>query len=106
MPFNTPAGVKHASYTPLFTDGAWPDTFPCVTTTLGNYPYGQDFNIILLARHGPHVPCAPPLQSPLNNTPNGINVAFVDGHVQFQKLGDLFNLDIWNEGWVPPNPGQ
>jgi hypothetical protein len=28
-------------------------------------------------------------------------MAFADGHVQFQKLGDLFNLDIWNSGWVP-----
>jgi prepilin-type processing-associated H-X9-DG protein len=43
---------------------------------------------------------------PLNHIPNGINVAFVDGHVKWQKLGDLFNVDIWNVGWFPPNPAQ
>ena len=106
MPFNIPAGIKHPAYTPLFSDGAWPDTFPCVTTTLNNYHYAQDINEILLARHGAHVPYSPPLKSPLNNTPNGINVAFVDGHVQFSKLGDLFNVCTWNVGWVPPSPYQ
>jgi prepilin-type N-terminal cleavage/methylation domain-containing protein/prepilin-type processing-associated H-X9-DG protein len=106
MPFNNPASIKHPSFTPIFTDGSWPDTFPCQTTTLGNYHYAQDFNEILLARHGSHAPYAPPLQTPLNNFPNGINAAFTDGHVQFQKLGDLFNRDVWNVGWVPPTPAQ
>lgn len=106
MPFNTPSGIHHPSHTPFFCDGNWPDTFPCVTTTLDNYHYGQDFNIILLARHGARPPYSARLQSPLNNTANGINVAFADGHVQFQRLGDLFNMDDWNATWIPPTPGQ
>ncbi len=106
MPFNTPTGVKRPVYTPIFTDGNWPDSFPCVTSTVGHYNYQQDFNIILMARHGAHAPYLPPLQSPLNSIPNGINVAFMDGHVAFQKLGDLFNVDIWNVGWVPPASPQ
>jgi prepilin-type processing-associated H-X9-DG protein len=63
-------------------------------------------NVFLLARHGTHPPFEPQLQSPLDNIRDGINVAFVDGHVQFQKLGDLFNVDVWNIGWVPPTPSQ
>jgi prepilin-type N-terminal cleavage/methylation domain-containing protein/prepilin-type processing-associated H-X9-DG protein len=106
LPFNTPSGIKHPSFTPLFSDGSWPDTFPCVTTTLGNYHFPQDINEVLLARHGARPPYAPPLTTPLNNLPNGINVAFTDGHVKFQKLGDLFNVNIWNVGWVPPTPAQ
>ena len=106
MPFNTPAGIAHPSRTPFFSDGNWPDTFPCTTTTLGNYHFSQDINIILLARHGARAPYSQQLQAPLNNTGNGINVAFTDGHVQFQKLGDLFNEDIWNVGWFSPNPAQ
>jgi prepilin-type N-terminal cleavage/methylation domain-containing protein/prepilin-type processing-associated H-X9-DG protein len=106
MPFNNPSGIKHPSFTPFFADGNWPDAFPCITSTLNNYHYGQDMNVILLARHGAHAPYSPPLQAPLNNLPNGVNVAFTDGHVKFQKLGDLFNVNIWNVGWVPPTPGQ
>ena len=107
-PFAKPAGIQHPSYTPFFTDGWWPDAMPCITETAGSTVggYNYEMNVILLARHGAHTPYSPPLQPPLNNTPNGINVAFTDGHVQFQKLGDLFNMDIWNMGWVPPNPGQ
>ncbi len=102
QPFNKPSAVRQASSVPLFADGTWPDGFPCVTSTVGNYHYAQDFNVFLLARHGSHAPYEPQLQSPLANIRNGINVAFVDGHVQFQKLGDLFNVDIWNFGWVSP----
>lgn len=107
MPFNKPSGILHPSETPIFTDGSWPDTFPCIGSSLNQYKYPQDFNIILLARHGGHAPTSPTLRSPLNNSvPNGINVAFVDGHVNLQKLGDLFNQDIWNASWTPPASPQ
>jgi prepilin-type N-terminal cleavage/methylation domain-containing protein/prepilin-type processing-associated H-X9-DG protein len=107
-PFGKPSAIQHPSYTPFFADGWWPDTMPCVTETaagiVGGYNY--EMNVILLARHGESAPYAPLMQPPLNHIPNGVNVAFVDGHVQFQKLGDLFNLDIWNVGWIPPSPAQ
>ena len=111
-PFGTPAAIHKPSYTPFFCDGSWPDALPCVTETAATTGqiggYGNEMNIVLLARHGGAAPYTlpTPLKPPLNNIANGINVAFVDGHVQFQKLGDLFNLDIWNIGWVPPNPSQ
>ena len=106
MPFNKPSAVRQVSNVPFFADGSWPDAFACITSTLNNYHYPQDINIFLMARHGSHPPYSPQLQSPLDTIPSGINVAFVDGHVQFQKLGDLFNVDVWNLGWVPPTPSQ
>jgi prepilin-type N-terminal cleavage/methylation domain-containing protein/prepilin-type processing-associated H-X9-DG protein len=106
QPFNKPSAIRQATLVPLFADGTWPDGFPCATSTVGDYHYAQDMNVFLLARHGTHPPFEPQLQSPLDNIRDGINVAFVDGHVQFQKLGDLFNVDVWNIGWVPPTPSQ
>jgi len=108
-PFGKPGTVQHPSYTPFFADGWWPDTWPCAGQTVsGGNLGGQAFEIdvLLLARHGGRPPYSPPMKSPLNNIPNGINVAFVDGHVKWQKLGDLLNVDIWNVGWFPPNPAQ
>jgi prepilin-type N-terminal cleavage/methylation domain-containing protein/prepilin-type processing-associated H-X9-DG protein len=109
-PFGKPSAVQRPSYTPFFTDGVWPDAMPCAgetaASTLAGYYY--EINMVTLARHGARSPYSPPqpLTPPLNNIPNGINVAFVDGHVKWQKLGDLYNLDIWNLGWFPPNPAQ
>jgi len=106
LPFAKPSGIQHPSSTPFFTDGLWPDAWACVTSTLGTYHWAQDFNVVLLARHGAHVAYSPPLTSPLNDIPNGINVAFADGHVKFSKLGDLFNVDTWSVSWIPPSPNQ
>ncbi len=97
-----------SSDTPFFADGVWPDTLPCAgetaSSTLGGYYF--EMNMVMLARHGGKPPYSPAMKSPLNDIPNGINVAFVDGHVKWQKLGDLYNEDIWNVGWFPPNPAQ
>ena len=107
-PFAKASAIQHPSYTPFFSDGLWPDALPCsgetASSTLGGY--GFEMNVVLLARHGGTPPYSPPMTPPLNNIANGINVAFVDGHVKWQKLGDLFDVDIWNLGWVPPNPYQ
>ena len=110
-PFGKPSAVQHPSYTPFFMDGSWPDVWPLAGQTLSfadsggmaisAYEWG-----IMVARHGARPPYSTTPTPPLNNSPNGINVAFVDGHVKWQKLGDLLNLDIWNIGWVPPNPPQ
>ncbi|HXR46520.1 MAG TPA: prepilin-type N-terminal cleavage/methylation domain-containing protein [Candidatus Limnocylindrales bacterium] len=107
-PFGKPNAVAHPSYTPFFLDGAWPDTLPCAGETASSTLDGYYFevNMVTLARHGGSLPYSPPLTPPLDNIPNGINVAFVDGHVKWQRLGDLLNLDIWNVGWFPPNPAQ
>jgi prepilin-type N-terminal cleavage/methylation domain-containing protein/prepilin-type processing-associated H-X9-DG protein len=107
-PFGKASSIQHPSYTPFFSDGWWPDSLPCAresaSGTLGGY--GFEMNVVMLARHGASPPYSPPMNPPLNNIANGINVAFVDGHVRFQRLGDLFNVDIWNVGWVPPTPAQ
>lgn len=117
VPFYKPAGIRYPSRNPIFADGMWGDGCPRQTETASSLQaWGAGANVdscalsvFLLERHGAGTPFALPMKSapvpaltpPLNSLPNGINVAFVDGHVQFQKLGDLFNLDIWNIGWVP-----
>jgi prepilin-type N-terminal cleavage/methylation domain-containing protein/prepilin-type processing-associated H-X9-DG protein len=108
-PFGRPGAVAHPSYTPFFADGWWPDAWPCAGQTVsGGNVGGQSFemDVLLLARHGARPPYSPPMKSPLNNIANGINVAFVDGHVKWQKLGDLYNVDIWNVGWFPAKTAQ
>lgn len=110
-PFRKPSAITHPSFTPFFLDGKWPDTWPCAGLSLSAAEAMQGTaasmeDRIMLQRHGGHTPYDPPLAPPLNNYPNGVNVAFADGHVKWQKLGDLLNLDIWNVGWFPPNPDQ
>lgn len=117
QPFYRPSAVRFPSDTPFFADGMWGDGCPYQTETAANLqPWGAGgsvdsvaMSVFLLERHGARAPFSLPMKSapvpvltpPLNSLPSGINVAFVDGHVQFQKLGDLFNVDIWSAGWVP-----
>ena len=111
QPFSTPAGVKHPSYTPLFADGWWGDGCPLDNETptrlnpVGSSGGVDGYNmaVFMMERHGPRAPFAPASWSLPNTLPNGINVALADGHVQFQKLGDLFYIDVWNLGWVTPS---
>jgi prepilin-type N-terminal cleavage/methylation domain-containing protein/prepilin-type processing-associated H-X9-DG protein len=110
-PFGKPSAILHPSLTPFFVDANWPDTWPCggQTYAAGNAIGGSQEDVFMLARHGSRAPYSPTPQTlvpPLNNIPNGVNVAFTDGHVKWQKLGDLLNVDVWNVGWFPPSPAQ
>ncbi|HEV2437740.1 MAG TPA: type II secretion system protein [Verrucomicrobiae bacterium] len=116
-PFGKPSAIRFPSRTPFFGDAWWGDGCPRQTETAayvfpptwGISSDGLAMSVFLLQRHGARPPFGqtqgfpgvPKLTPPLNNLVNGINMAFADGHVQFQKLGDLFNVDIWNMGWVP-----
>ena len=116
-PFGKESAIRYPSRTPFFGDAWWGDGCPRQTETAatvfpptwGINSDGLAMTVFLLQRHGARPPFGktqgfagvPKLTPPLNNLANGVNMAFADGHVQFQRLGDLFNLDIWNSGWVP-----
>jgi prepilin-type N-terminal cleavage/methylation domain-containing protein/prepilin-type processing-associated H-X9-DG protein len=118
-PFGKQTAIRYPSLTPFFGDGWWvdgcPRMYPAETAasvfppSWGTHADGLAMSVFLMQRHGARAPFGltqgysgvPPLPKPLNTLPNGINMAFADGHVKFQKLGDLFNVDIWNLGWVP-----
>ncbi|MGA2685254.1 MAG: prepilin-type N-terminal cleavage/methylation domain-containing protein [Verrucomicrobiota bacterium] len=116
-PFGKPSAIRYPSRTPFFGDAWYGDGCPQQKETAANLvapnwsgsPDQIAMTVFLLQRHGSRAPFGqtqgfsgvPKLTPPLNNLPDGINMAFADGHAQFQKLGDLFNVDIWNLGWVP-----
>jgi prepilin-type N-terminal cleavage/methylation domain-containing protein/prepilin-type processing-associated H-X9-DG protein len=107
--YSTPATVMHPADTPVFSDSVWVDGWPKETdgpgTDLYNGAIGAQSSMMsrrTIARHGG----APPGAAPRNITTTsglmgGINVAFYDGHVSYEKLGNLWNLD-WYQGWVTP----
>ena len=117
--FGGDAGVRHPTQTPEFMDALYPDLWPYQ----GNQPdwngtwwlYDENNNVnpttagniqqgmmrCLIQRHGglpltSHVAVSDQVR-PL---PGGINVAFVDGHVKYVKLDDLWLL-YWNKNAVP-----
>ncbi|MGH7943099.1 MAG: prepilin-type N-terminal cleavage/methylation domain-containing protein [Limisphaerales bacterium] len=130
LPFNKDSNVRHPTQTPIFGDSAWCDAWPqtndpCpnpanlqtpVPTTIGaiDNTYGEQGQVgidrFLIARHGPHRVSVPPTsdQLPPSNTigslPGGINIVFMDGHVEDVALGDLWNL-TWHPGWQASAPG-
>jgi prepilin-type N-terminal cleavage/methylation domain-containing protein/prepilin-type processing-associated H-X9-DG protein len=117
---NLPAGayfgkitaVRQPSATPMFGDGnrvdCWPNNFAQLTDPPIPDLYHGDDNIyphgvqnapigrFLLARHGSRPPSAAPrnasLASPL---PGSINLSFVDGHVESDKLFNLWTF-MWS----------
>jgi prepilin-type N-terminal cleavage/methylation domain-containing protein/prepilin-type processing-associated H-X9-DG protein len=116
--FSSAAAVAHPRQTPVFVDALWPDLWPYsggfsdynVTWYIYN-EFGQAGNNVppyigmarcCIERHG----SKPPLTSfvAVSHTvkpfPGGINVAFVDGHVNYTRLDDLWLL-YWNRNSVP-----
>jgi prepilin-type processing-associated H-X9-DG protein len=110
--------IVHASQTPEFGDGVWPDCWPNNTSSSDDLPnYGTAHinlyspNIgslsasgtagsapiarFMIARHGPGAPGAAPraffVQSPGTIIPGTINLSFADGHVETAKLNNLWS---------------
>lgn len=112
--FNKDSLVPYPALTPVFADGIWPDCWPepndqpwpdlqtGTEADVSGGPAGLDR--LMIARHGPNLPDAVPTfvvtSHPL---PGGINIAFIDGHVQNVSLENLWNF-YWNNDWVVPNP--
>jgi prepilin-type N-terminal cleavage/methylation domain-containing protein/prepilin-type processing-associated H-X9-DG protein len=114
--FAQQAQIRQPSITPILGDGIWPDAWPFPNDVpdgdLQNGSYSssqpggpQGMDRYLIARHGPHRVNTPPTS--IGNRvqwPGGINMVFMDGHVESVSLNNLWNLD-WNVGWTfPPKP--
>lgn len=101
--------VRKSSATPMFVDGTWPDGWPSSTDgPTGNLYAGGGMNPPMMwrcciLRHGTRGPASAPtsvtVRSPYPR--GGVNIALVDGHVEFAKLDDLWSQYYWNAA-VPP----
>ena len=93
--------------TPVFADCAWADGWPTATDIparnlfTGDFPGGTMIARWQIARHGNRPANAPrnlPAGTPLIG---GINMVFVDGHVETARLNDLWQM-YWHNRYVPP----
>jgi type II secretory pathway pseudopilin PulG len=105
LAFEREAAIKVPSSTPYFSDSIWVDGWPETNDTpTPNLYNGSDADVgiqrLCIARHL----YKNPSQAPRNVTPNiqtlvgGIMAGFSDGHVQPEKLNNLWNL-TWNITW-------
>ncbi len=121
-PFLKDSNAKYTSKTPVFADGAWVDAWPSVndvvpnpanlqqpiSTMAGNVDNtgGQQGTVglyrYLVARHGPHRVPVPPTNLTFGRTapnlPGGINMVFMDGHVEDVSLNNLWSF-YWHPDW-------
>jgi len=110
--------VKHPSRTPMFADGDWIDGWcdggsaNSAGDNLGTIVNLRDgvgtstpsMGRVCIARHGYKDPkSAPTLAGVTANTvfPGGINMALVDGHVEYTKLNYLWPNYFWHALSVP-----
>jgi prepilin-type N-terminal cleavage/methylation domain-containing protein len=105
--FEKQSAIALPSSTPFFSDSVWvdgwPDTNDLPATDL--YHGGDDgggMQRLNIARHGYRNPSQAPrsgsVPSGIASLPGGIMAGFSDGHVQFEKLNNLWNL-TWCVGW-------
>jgi len=122
LPYGRDSDVKYTSQTPVFSDAAWVDGWPQTndpiavnlqtpipvttidsTTTTGGQQGAVGMWRFLIARHGPRRVNPPPTNfQPGRNPaaiPGGVNVVFMDGHVENDGLFNLWNLN-WHSGWA------
>jgi prepilin-type N-terminal cleavage/methylation domain-containing protein/prepilin-type processing-associated H-X9-DG protein len=113
--------VPHPSQTPIFCDGNWVDAMPNSGTAakkgdflsnpvnlytgnqnVGSVSKGSMMGRVLISRHGTKSASAAPRSFPFpsKNFPGGVNIGFSDGHVEYSRLNDLWNL-YWHAASVP-----
>jgi prepilin-type processing-associated H-X9-DG protein len=116
VPFYKDSNVKYPARTPVFGDGVWVDCWPSTNDIIPNplnlqapYVAGEAITGIprlLMARHGPNWVNPPPTalsEGRTINLPGGINMIFMDGHVEDEPLINLWNL-YWHPNWVTLPP--
>ena len=125
--FNKIEAVQHSPKTPMFSDGVWPDAwvnggtatatgdnlngiFSLYYGNMGTTPNngdtadGQMMERIVISRHGINNPASALRSIDITAStilPGGINLVFVDGHVEFSKLNNLWSVYYWHALSVP-----
>lgn len=117
LAFNQQTAIRHPDTTPSFGDGDWPDAWPDTNDPVasnlqwgncngGNaHDGGEGMGRYCIARHGPNRVSTPPVSLLGFNVvmPGGINMVYMDGHVDDQSLNNLWNL-TWHLAWVNHKP--
>ncbi len=107
IPFEKESSIRTPALTPYFSDSVWVDGWPEMNDTpapnLYNGGDGGDLGglqRLCIARHLYKNPSqAPRIVAPnIKTLVGGIMVGFSDGHVQPEKLNNLWNL-TWNALW-------
>jgi prepilin-type N-terminal cleavage/methylation domain-containing protein len=103
--FDKEAAIKTPALTPYFSDSVWVDGWPETNDVppLNLYNGGDSgggMQRLCIARHlYKNAGQAPRAVAPnINSLVGGIMVSFSDGHVQSERLNNLWNLN-WNISW-------
>ena len=103
--FTKEGQFEQPTKTPVFADCAWADGWPAATDVPARDLLADQSGSMMarfcIGRHG-SVRRPPPRQVPPGAAlPGGINLVFVDGHVEFVRLDNIWQL-YWHRGYVPP----
>jgi prepilin-type N-terminal cleavage/methylation domain-containing protein len=103
--FQKEADIRTTALTPFFSDSVWVDGWPETTDMPPTSLYfggdnGGGMQRLCIARHlYKNASQAPTSVTPvIKSLVGGIMVGFSDGHVESEKLNNLWNL-TWNAGW-------
>jgi prepilin-type N-terminal cleavage/methylation domain-containing protein len=103
--FEKESAIRTPAMTPFFSDSVWVDGWPATTDKPPASLYnggdtGSGMQRLCIARHLYKNPSQAPRSVPPNISTlvGGIMVGFSDGHVQSEKLNNLWNLS-WNLAW-------
>jgi prepilin-type N-terminal cleavage/methylation domain-containing protein/prepilin-type processing-associated H-X9-DG protein len=97
--------IQKPSQTPVFVDAMWVDLWP-----LEDNPPGRDLYTgtletgmtrCTIARHGGIAANAPRNFDSSQRLPGSVNIGMADGHVEMEKLENLWNC-YWHLDWNPP----
>ena len=103
--FSKEGQFQQPTKNPVFADEAWADGWPMETDAPARDLLADQSGSMMarfcISRHGSaHRP--PPRNVPAGaSLPGGINMVFVDGHVEAVKLDNLWQM-YWHRDYVPP----
>jgi prepilin-type N-terminal cleavage/methylation domain-containing protein/prepilin-type processing-associated H-X9-DG protein len=113
--FTKESDVVYPSQTPIFSDAVWIDGWPDpsdpppVSLNLPNWtPSFTGMARYCVGRHGsgggaqaPNKIGPGPAATVIAGLPCAVNVVFIDGHVELEKMPNLWHL-YWSKDWVGP----
>jgi prepilin-type N-terminal cleavage/methylation domain-containing protein/prepilin-type processing-associated H-X9-DG protein len=99
--------IQKPARTPVFCDSIWVDLWPLETDPPSDDLYAGEQSDsgmprCTIARHGAGNPAgAPRVFDTRRPLPGAINVGMADGHVELERLEDLWKC-YWHLNWIPP----